>query len=176
MVAAEDQIKLNASDKGELEKMLNGDKGSLQVLRNTLVVYNIFVHEIEEVKAEEEKKEESEEHTTKMATISAISQELTDFYGDRRMLEHTDLVNEVLAILRRANLNELNKDLTDNIVCIFEAHLPDLDRMFKRLKEKQEAGAEEQKNEIRMRPIAQKDEEAANKNSKLFKNVDWDLS
>lgn len=134
--------------------MLNGDKSSLQILRNTLVVYNIFFHEIEEVKAEEDKKEESEERTTKMATISAISKELNDFYGDMRMLEHTGLVNDVLTILRRANLNELTKDLTDNIVCIFEAHLPDLEQMFRRLKEKQEAGGEELKSEIRMRPIA----------------------
>mmetsp|Transcript_37414 Transcript_37414/g.45579 ORF Transcript_37414/g.45579 Transcript_37414/m.45579 type:complete len:255 (-) Transcript_37414:1244-2008(-) len=167
-VPPEEALTLNADEKTELEKMLLQDKVALQVLKNTLVVYNIFHHEIQEVKTEEEKKGDSSE---KLATIEAIGVELSSFYSDPRMLEHMDLVNDVLAILKRSNLKELMKELIENVVCIFEAHLPDLEQMFKQLKAKAESGPAEN-SEIRMRHIGQKEDA---KQNRLFKNVDWEL-
>ena len=91
------------------------------------------------------------------------------------MLEHMTLLNDTLNILNSAKTNDLYKELISNIGCIFEAHLPDLNEVFKRCNA---SSANEAAKEIRLRPIKGKNGETQtdNKVLSLFKNVDGDLS
>jgi len=51
----EDALKMTADDKAELAKMIVQDAEALQVLKNTVIIYNFFSTE---VKTEEDKKED----------------------------------------------------------------------------------------------------------------------
>jgi len=86
--------------------MIVQDKEALQVLKNTVTIYNFFQTEISLVKAEEEKKEEGKEAKTdseETRNRAAIEAELKQFYGSHKMLEHMTLINDVLSILQGAN-------------------------------------------------------------------------
>ena len=67
-----------------------------------------------------------------------IERELSEFYEDPRMAEHMILVNDTLSILTRTHLADYTKELFENVICIFEAHLPELEEVFKKLKAKSE--------------------------------------
>lgn len=111
--------------------MLTQDKGTLQVLRNTLIVYSIFRHEVQESKNAAAKPDAPKAEAEKIEVIAVIEQELGEFYEDARMAEHMDLVNDAMSILTRTQLTENIKELLENLVCIFEAHLPELEQVFK---------------------------------------------
>ena len=99
-------LTLAAEEKLELEKMIVQDKEALQVLRNTLTVYNQFRAEIATLRAEEEKKETGK-NLEMLATATEIEAELNKFYSGTPMVEHMNLVNDVLAILKGSRQTEL---------------------------------------------------------------------
>ena len=115
------------------------------MLRNTLVVYSIFRNEVQEIKSAAEKSDAEKKDSDDMEVVTAIEQELSEFYEDDRMAQNLELVNEVLAILTRTQLTEYTREVVENIVCIFEAHLPELEQVFKQLKAKEAEPNEESK-------------------------------
>ena len=90
-----DTISLSADDKAQLAKMVVQDREPLQVLKNTIIIYNFFSTEIH---SEEEKKSESESDETRLKR-AIIEAELKQFYECGKMLEHLTLLNDVLSIL-----------------------------------------------------------------------------
>ena len=80
--------------------MIVQDKEALQVLKNTVTIYNFFTTEIALINAEEEKKgEEQKTNLEETLDRAAIEAELKQFYGSQKMLEHMTLINDVLNIL-----------------------------------------------------------------------------
>lgn len=68
---------MSSEDKEELQKMIVQDKDTLQVLKNTLTVYNYFCTEIATSKVEEEKKDADKKSSPEeIATMNAIDSEL----------------------------------------------------------------------------------------------------
>jgi len=106
--------------------------------------------------------------------IAGIEAELKAFYEGDRFGEHMSLVNDVIAVLKGAGLNDSLKELMGNIGCIFEAHLPDVHAVIKRLS-RQDADRPAERIEIRMKPILQKDIASSGMVNSLFKNVSWEL-
>lgn len=58
-----------------------------------------------------------------------------NFYSGNKMLEHMNLLNDVLLILHGSSQTELSKELNNNLSCIFEAHLPALQEIIKKSNE-----------------------------------------
>ena len=52
--------------------MLMQDRGTLQVLRNTLVVYSIFRNEVQEIKSAAEKSDAEKKDSDDMEVVTAI--------------------------------------------------------------------------------------------------------
>lgn len=71
-----------------------------------------------------------------LAFVNRIEAELGEFYEDARLAEHMDLVNDALHILQQTKLADNSKELFENMACIFEAHLPELETVFKKLEAK----------------------------------------
>ena len=82
--------------------MIVQDKDALQVLKNTIVVYNFFSTEVATIKAEEEKKQADGQEEQKESLITVIEGELDQFYNSEFMVDHMRHLNDVLLILQGA--------------------------------------------------------------------------